>query len=127
VTAYGISYAGYAALALTAFDPRITQLVYSNPAHVHSILFSAGVGDPAPWLSDGAPVWDVIERYLIFPRRFVREVEATERFERTEYQRVREIEELYAALGRSDRFQFVAHPNGHQTKIELLLPLIQAP
>jgi hypothetical protein len=127
VIAYGISFAGYAALATAAFDDRVTELVYSNPAHVHSMFFASGVGDPAPWLTDGAAVWDVIERYLIFPKRFIREVESAERYERFEFQRVRELQDLYVGFGRGDRFRFVYQPGGHQTVIAGILPWLNSP
>lgn len=125
VMAYGISFAGYGALALTAFDARITTLVYSNPAHVHELQFERRDIDPAPWLSDGAAVWDLIERYLIYPRRFIREVESTERFELRPYQRVGEIAELYELLGDAQRFRFVAQPGGHLTNVSGILPWLR--
>lgn len=31
IAAYGLSYGGVAALYATAFDPRISELIYSNP------------------------------------------------------------------------------------------------
>jgi dienelactone hydrolase len=125
VIAYGISFGGYAALAIAALDDRVTELVFANPADVHEFLFAAPDLEHAPWLLDGAAVWDVMERYLIFPKRFLRESESTDRYERTAFQRPREVESLYRLLGRGDRFRFIAQPVGHRTYIEHILPWLR--
>jgi hypothetical protein len=122
VTAYGISFGGYAALLLGALDNRVTQLVYANPANVHSTMFEFGGNEFANWLWDGHAVWDVTERYLVWPRRFIREVETSYRYEAFEFQRIAEIGEIYDLLGTGSRFRFVHQPSGHRTRVEILLP-----
>jgi dienelactone hydrolase len=120
VLAYGISYAGYAALITTAVDPRITGLVYSNPAYVNAEYFKGSeASSAAVWLSDVCAIADVAMRYLIAPRPLVWEAEAKDvsAYERYPLEAPQSIEAVYRALGIASRFHFVRHGGGHETRV----------
>ncbi|MGH7618427.1 MAG: hypothetical protein ACREPM_14500 [Gemmatimonadaceae bacterium] len=122
VAVYGISFAGYAALAIGALDDRIKTLVYSNPGNVYRQMLEDGNNNFATWIWDGHAVWDALEQYLVWPRRFIREVEDSPRYEERTLQRVDEIRSLYEKLGTGSRFRYIAQPGGHVTKVLNILP-----
>ncbi len=129
VTAYGISYAGQAALYLTAFDRRVTRLVYSNPVQDPDSVFKTLNGALLPtWYSSECASTAPTLRYLVAPRRFIWENGALDEgngFETSPLATIRSIERVYQALGVADRFTFVRHGGGHETHPEVTIPLLR--
>ena len=116
---WGISYEGVAALITAGLDTRITALVYSNPVTTAAVLFQ----DPdaaalAPWFRGVCSILDLTQQYLIAPRRFVRENGARDAngYERSPFESVNLIRDVYAKLGIASQFMFVRHSGGHETR-----------
>jgi dienelactone hydrolase len=119
VIAYGISYAGVAALLTTAIDPRISTLIYSNP-FVEADLFMA-----VPY-SHYSPIWQTllidelnsVQQLLIQPRPFIWENGALDsnEFQRYDGESVDRVRSAYQMLGLSQNFTAVRHDGWHETR-----------
>ena len=116
IAAYGISYAGVAALYTTALDQRISTLVYSDPTISVDLAF----------LNPGArnsPVWQTllcshanrVQQWLIAPRRFIWETGEGESYRDQEPLVLDPVRQVYRALNLSWRFQFALHIGAHET------------
>lgn len=127
IGAYGISYAGYAALLATATDARIGGLVFSNPAAVLPLYFQTEVGSSSGvWLSELCAVSDDALRYLIAPRGLVFETDGSDTGTNQRYdgQQVAELRHIFDALGVAARFTAVRHDGGHETRVYPLVPYL---
>lgn len=120
VIAYGISEAAYAALYTTAFDQRLTGLVFSNPLVSNNAYFSdpttarAGV-----WQTEMCTTADDVMKYLIAPRPFTWEGDNTDlaHFNEPPLSFPREILRIYQQIGVPRNFNFRRHLSGHETHI----------
>lgn len=124
IGAYGISFAGYAALLTTALDARVSGLVYSNPAAVLPLYFQTDASATSSvWLSELCAVSDDAMRYLIAPRPLVFETDASDTGANQRYdgQQVAELRHIFDALGIGDRLTTVRHDGGHETRVFGLL------
>lgn len=123
VVAYGISEAAYAALYLTAFDARVTGLVFSDPFVLADSYFrdptNAGSG---VWQYDVCNSVDLVMRYLVVPRRFTWEGDNSDlsRYRVDPLEGPSRIADTYRAVGAADAFRFRRHLGDHVTKIEEL-------
>jgi dienelactone hydrolase len=119
ITAYGISYAGVAAMLLTALDPTIDALVYSNPVQTLDRLFSSPTAPLlATWWSELCDAQDVVQRYLLVPRPFIWENGERDANTSSSLQEspVARIADVYRARGAAGNFRFLRHGGGHETR-----------
>ena len=124
ITAWGISYSATAALFTTAFDSRITTLVYSNPILTTSVLFAnPDAAILSPWYPEVCATVDVTLKYLIAPRRLIREngVRDANGYEVTPLETVSAIQANYTSLGLGSQFILVRHAGAHETRAKTLL------
>ena len=116
---WGISYAGTLGLYTAALDKRVTAVVYSNPVVSVDVLF--GNRDSAllsAWWPEVCSTIDMVQAYLIAPRRFVREngLRDANGYERTPLESVKRIREIFESLNLESQFDFVRHDGGHETR-----------
>ena len=119
LTVYGISYAGDAAMLLTALDPTIDAIVYSNPVQGLVSMFSSR---DAPllttWWTEMCDIQDPVQRYLIAPRPFVWENGALDaNAYLSGVYPVADVARVYAARGATGRFRFLRHGGEHETRL----------
>jgi len=122
IVAYGISYAGVAALLTTAVDKRISTLAYSNPLVNVDLYFR----DPSVTIS--SPVWqteicnctNLAEQYLIAPRRFIWENGLSDAnwYQSYNMEVIDRVRETYKALNTEWSFRFLRHDGAHETRVE---------
>lgn len=128
VIAYGLSYAGWAATLTTAFDPRVRELVYSNPVQgIGNVFASVGASELPAFFMTLCSVGDAVQQYLVAPRRFIWEngvQDPGNGFERSPLATVRDVEAVYRRLGAEERFSFIRHDGGHQTRPDAVLPAL---
>lgn len=129
LVAYGISYAGSAALMTTAVDKRISTLVFSNGMGTANVFYS----DPS---SIRSPIWSTeicafVDQFVIAqiaPKWFVWESGAGDWSFNQEYQMemVGNIVRVYDALGYGNRFRLIPHEEGHETDADRTLPVLRS-
>ncbi|MDB4912890.1 MAG: hypothetical protein JWM95_534 [Gemmatimonadetes bacterium] len=115
---WGISYSAYPALFTAALDQRVTALMFSNPVLTYDRLFeSPDAAALAAWFGEICSVIEPSLRYLIAPRRLVRENGARDAngYEDFPLESIVRIREVYSALGLRSQFQFARHQGGHET------------
>ena len=127
--AYGISYAGYAALFLTAVDPRSRFLVFSNPHSTFARLYREPVSALlAPWTAEICGWADATRIQMIAPRPFIWENGSRDAngYELVDLESVDAISAFYNQLGIPERFRFLRHEHGHETRPELTVEALRA-
>jgi dienelactone hydrolase len=126
LTVYGISYAGVAAILLSALDPSIDALVYSNPVQGLQRLFkSQDAPLLAMWWTEMCDIQTVVQKYLIVPRPFIWENGALDANAYLDgVDPVGDIARVYSARGATGRFRFLRHGGEHETRLGEWGPLV---
>jgi hypothetical protein len=130
IVAYGISYAGVAALLTTAVDDRISVLVYSNPLVTLATWFADPQSAFSPiWQTELCPYFDrIIRPLLIAPRWFIWEngrLDANQ-WQRYETESADDVSRVYRAIGYPARFLLIRHDGGHETRPWETLPALSS-
>lgn len=115
IAAYGISFGGVAAGIVTAIDPRIKSLVYTNIPVDYRSQFDKGSGAfGTTWMANACGTADA-SLLAIAPRPMIWESGEDPLMLNENMEVVTRLRDRYRRLGRDEQFTFLRHSFGHTT------------